>query len=144
MQRISKVLQEATPPAVVAAAGVAPALSPPSSVSSESVDPFACLLSPLGAQQAKLSLSMDSGLVTLVEDCTVCPLVQKSVAQPLARLAWRALQGSVAAPPFSVGMAMHVCATYWNPRQSTWEPFMEEWHVNIEVRCCCCKDDFLA
>lgn len=92
------------------------------------------MLTMIGARSAALSLQVASGLLTVVEDCTVCHVIQKSVSQPLARLAWRALQGNMTAPPIASGLSFFVCAKYWNPRQSQWEPFMEDWQVALEVR----------
>ena len=116
------------------AAGCCSPPAPPYCVSlaeKEPVDPFAALQSAIGARQAKLFVWMDSGLVTLVEDCTVCPLVQKSVAQPLARLTWRSLCSNMATPLFSAGMVLRVGATYWNrgraPGSPSWRSGLSTW-----------------
>jgi hypothetical protein len=93
------------------------------------------LLALVGAQQMAISLRMDSGLLTIVRDCTVCQAVHKSVSQPLARLTWRALTGTIATPPLAIAVVLRIGVSYWNPRQTAWEPFMEEWQLKFEVRC---------
>lgn len=92
------------------------------------------LLASLSVRQVLLQVGMESGHLTVVEDCTVCEMVQKSVSQPLARLSWRSMRGNVQTPPFALGLALFVCVKSWNARQSAWEPFLEEWQVQLEVR----------
>lgn len=104
-------------------------VSPPSSTPTLPVQ----LLTQFGARQASMVVHMNSGLLTIVEDCIVCPLLQKSVSQPLARLSWHGLEGTLKLPPLRADLTLAVAIGYWNARQTVWEPFLEEWRVGLQV-----------